>query len=532
MMGISLCMIVRDEADNLELCLQAALPWVDEVCIVDTGSTDDTVEIAERHGARVEHFTWCDDFSAARNVSLEMATMDWILVLDADEVLTPGSGPTLRKCVGKSDPQAWLIYQCNVDTQGREHPIAVPRLFRNDPAIRFSRPVHESVMPALRAIGHGDPATSEVRMRHTGYLPEALESRDKYARNARILRAWLGENPDDLFSWYKLAVSLRRVSERAEQLVAWERAYDLAGEMSRSDRLEHLFLPLLYDGYAEALVNAGDITSALRVVARGLSDLPHAVELIWRRGDIAWRVGDIESAERYLRACFRPRPVDARYAVRQRCRTVDPATRLAEVAVDRGDFDGALRHINRALEFDPTHRPARVLGVRVALLHGDVNGATLGLSELLDESPTCAAVRLLGGELAWLQGDTDGAEELWHGLDPRTDEGHEAQCRRAVAAVAECRFDEATALLDEITDRDLDTAAARLMVSVICGRAWRRSNAFRGERLMHRLIGWLRELMCAEADEALTRFSVNAADYAEELPGIEQLLQQDETAVA
>ncbi|MFT7621617.1 MAG: hypothetical protein ACI9WU_000781, partial [Myxococcota bacterium] len=260
------------------------------------------------------------------------------------------------------------------------------------------------------------------------------------------------------------------------------------------------------------------------------ADLPNAVDLIWRRGDIAWRVGDVESAERYLKACFRPRSVDARFTGGMAARTVKPAVRLAEVAMERGEFAQAQRYVDRALSFEPTHRPAQVLAVRAALLLGDVNGATLGLAELLEEAPECTSVRLLGGELAWLQGDIVGADALWDGLDSSTDQGNEALCRKAIAAVASGRLTDARAILPNLVDRDISAAAARLMVSVVCGRAWGRGNAFRSERLMQSLIGWLRELMCAEADDALTLFATNSVHYAADLPGIEMLLTHEESA--
>jgi glycosyltransferase involved in cell wall biosynthesis len=88
-MSISLCMIVKDEAENLPRCLESVQDLVHECIVVDTGSTDATCDIATRYGARVHSFTWNNDFAAARNVSLDYATGDWVLVLDADEVLTP-----------------------------------------------------------------------------------------------------------------------------------------------------------------------------------------------------------------------------------------------------------------------------------------------------------------------------------------------------------------------------------------------------------------------------------------------------------
>ncbi|MEN9614721.1 MAG: hypothetical protein RL022_143, partial [Chloroflexota bacterium] len=96
---IALVMIVRDEASNLERCLASAVPWVDEMVVVDTGSADATVEIAESFGARVGHFAWCDNFAAARNAALGLATADWVLQLDGDEVLEAETASALRDVV-------------------------------------------------------------------------------------------------------------------------------------------------------------------------------------------------------------------------------------------------------------------------------------------------------------------------------------------------------------------------------------------------------------------------------------------------
>ena len=82
---IALVMIARNEARSIALCLQSVRPWVDEMIVLDTGSDDDTVSIAESLGAKVHSFIWCHDFAAARNAALELSTADWNLVLDADE---------------------------------------------------------------------------------------------------------------------------------------------------------------------------------------------------------------------------------------------------------------------------------------------------------------------------------------------------------------------------------------------------------------------------------------------------------------
>src|SRR5579872_1678651 len=94
--GISLCMIVKNEERFLEQCLRSVADVVDEINIVDTGSTDATVAIAERFGARIEHREWRNDFGWARNEALKMATKRWVLQLDADEELSPESKEQLR----------------------------------------------------------------------------------------------------------------------------------------------------------------------------------------------------------------------------------------------------------------------------------------------------------------------------------------------------------------------------------------------------------------------------------------------------
>jgi tetratricopeptide (TPR) repeat protein len=196
--SVSLCLIVRDEEAFLEGCLDAASPWVDEIVVVDTGSTDATVSIAEARGARVGFFNWCADFAAARNASLDLATGDFVFVLDADERLA--SGPELRRLVESEPPGApptlYLPLIENVDAAGRplgaDH---MPRLWRRRPALRFTGRVHERV-------GEGVPGLvrryeDALRIVHLGYDPEIKRARGKSERNRALLQAELTSKPGD-----------------------------------------------------------------------------------------------------------------------------------------------------------------------------------------------------------------------------------------------------------------------------------------------------------------------------------------------
>jgi tetratricopeptide (TPR) repeat protein len=168
--SLSLCMIVKNEENFLARCLASLKPVVDEMIIVDTGSSDATRDIAEVFGAKVFDYEWHDDFAAARNHSLEKASGDWILIMDADEVISPKDHKTLRNLLRpiRSKPRALSIVTRNYTNQhniiGWEPnagqypdeetdigwiPSEKVRLFPNDQAIRFEYPVHEVVGPSL-----------------------------------------------------------------------------------------------------------------------------------------------------------------------------------------------------------------------------------------------------------------------------------------------------------------------------------------------------------------------------------------------
>ena len=163
---ISLCMIVKNEEVSLADCLMSAKPFVDEIVIVDTGSTDRTVEVARQLGSRVFHFTWCDDFAAARNESLRLAQGDWILVMDADECQIPGSGELLRQLAGAADVVAYIVklFLPKAGDGGIVRLGWLPRLFRNRVGAYYQGAIHEQITPSL--VGKGRILHSEISLDH------------------------------------------------------------------------------------------------------------------------------------------------------------------------------------------------------------------------------------------------------------------------------------------------------------------------------------------------------------------------------
>src|SRR5262245_17508760 len=186
----SLCMIVRNEEVNLKACLESAADLVDEIVLVDTGSTDRTREIALACGARVFDFPWVDSFAAARNESLRHATGDWAFWLDADDRLDEPNRAKLGDLfAGLRDENAAFVLKCLCLPEGGVGSGMVVdhvRLFRNRPDVRWKYRVHEQILPAVRATG-GTVRWSDVVIHHTGYQDPALRGR-KLERDLRLLR--------------------------------------------------------------------------------------------------------------------------------------------------------------------------------------------------------------------------------------------------------------------------------------------------------------------------------------------------------
>jgi hypothetical protein len=140
---VSVCMIVRDNERTLERAIKSIIPVADEIVIVDTGSTDSTLEIARKYTDRIYHFDWIDDFAAARNEALKHATKDWILSIDSDEILDP----TSVKVVHASVHDASCIYSPLQPTTGRpSQTFLVPRLFPRRAGMRWIYPLHEQIL--------------------------------------------------------------------------------------------------------------------------------------------------------------------------------------------------------------------------------------------------------------------------------------------------------------------------------------------------------------------------------------------------
>ncbi|MBC7084270.1 MAG: glycosyltransferase [Firmicutes bacterium] len=295
---ISLCMIVKNEEEFLPGCLDSVKGVVDEIIIVDTGSTDRTVEIARQYGAKVYHYEWNDDFAAARNESLKHATCGWILVLDADERLEPGSGPLLKAIAHGKAPKA--MYACrivNVLAPGEVSEHTVTRFFPGGGSVLFHGLIHERPVPTGEGcIRKGEPPCllKGFTVTHIGYKQDVVLQREKIRRNDALVRDVLRRENSPYYR-YKLGTSLfqqGRADEAAEEL---KKALELLAEQA-DDRVRTASAVQVRLALSEICMARRDLEGALRYAGAAVADCPESRGARFQYGRVLFEMGRIEES--------------------------------------------------------------------------------------------------------------------------------------------------------------------------------------------------------------------------------------------
>ncbi len=284
-------LIVKNEEKFLGECLASLRGAVDEIVVVDTGSTDLSREIAHNAGAKVYDFSWTGDFSEARNRALDLSNGQWILYIDADEQVRPGSASNLRAQL--SDP-GHVGYEVLLHPRPDQTAYWAMRLFRNDPAIRFRGVIHENIWPALAgysARNGGSIGKSDLVLDHKGY-----DKRDegnleaKNARNLPLLIESLRKDPERVYCWCHLANIHMEMKHPELARQAWLSALELVRK--RGARLPEDLLP-----YMGLIHNAADFGyDADDLTEEALREFESTVELEWLRASKLQRQGSFRAA--------------------------------------------------------------------------------------------------------------------------------------------------------------------------------------------------------------------------------------------
>jgi tetratricopeptide (TPR) repeat protein len=456
---LSLCMIVRDEEQMLPRCLAAAAGAVDEIVLVDTGSSDATIEIARSFGARVIEHDWSGSFARARNVSFDAATGDWLMYLDADEVLVREDTALLRSLTGRTWREAFYLSETNY-TGDVEDGTAVAhnalRMFRNRPEYRFEGRLHEQIAHRLPGYLPERVETTSVRVEHYGYLGVVRDAREKSRRNIELLRLQQAESPPSAFLHYNLGCEYAAAGDHAAALAELERSWELLEAAPDRDTLE--FTPTLTSRLAKAMRACERPRDALACAEHGLERFPGFTDLVFEQALAAIALGEHERAVELCERCIEMGDAPRPYTATVGAGSYLPRLRLAELLRAAGELEPAIEQLERCLSEHPQFIGS-VLPYASALLARGV-GPDAVVSELERHMPDPApAARFMLGTALYEGGANSAGEAQFRAVLARQPHSGRARVALAEALLAQRRYREAA---DEAAALDRDDPLAAI----------------------------------------------------------------------
>jgi tetratricopeptide (TPR) repeat protein len=338
---LSLCMIVKDEEAMLPRCLAAVAPAVDEIVIVDTGSTDRTIEIAREYNANVIEKEWTGSFSDARNVSFEAATGDWIIYLDADEVLVVDDVQRLRALTGRTWREAFYLVETSYTGElgdGAALTNNALRVFRNRPNYRFQGRLHEQIAQNLPLYAAGRVEQSSVRVDHYGYLGAVRDAKEKSRRNLELLRTQQAESSSDAFLHFNLGTEYSVIGDYSSALAEHNQAWDLIRSQGQEDRD---YVPALLQRLVTALRHCGQPAEAIVRADEALERFPGYTDMVFAQGLAALALGREDEAIGYWERCIEMGDAPSRFGAAVGSGTYLPRISLAELHAGRGKLEAA-----------------------------------------------------------------------------------------------------------------------------------------------------------------------------------------------
>jgi len=372
---LSLSMIVRNEAERIEACLNSVKGFVDEMVLLDTGSTDNTVALAEAAGAQVERLDWPGDFAPARNAALKHVRGDWVLVLDADERLRAEAIPAIRALMAQ--PDVLVINLLRHELGAAMAPYSnVSRLFRRDARICWSRPYHSMIDDSVAEILQQEPHwrvanCAEPALLHDGYRPELLNRSDKAERLRQSMEQWLEDQPGDPYACTKLGALEVSSGNRERGINLLRNGLEqLTDGTGRTAERYELLLNL-------AIALAPEDAVAAEGLYRQALDLPLDVRVsLGARLNLAALLMQTNQLDEAIQltttACQRAPEVALAWY------------NLGLMERRRGDLAASLRAYARSLELNPDHAESHQNIAVARLMGGDIDGARSSFRAAID----------------------------------------------------------------------------------------------------------------------------------------------------
>ena len=528
---LSVCLIAKNEEKFLAQCLKSVRGLATQLIVVDTGSTDRTVEIAREFGAEIYFFAWCDDFAAARNAALEHATGDWVLMLDADEELLGAQHAKLRADMKNASTIAFRLPLVNAgqEIEGRSF---VPRLFRNAPGACFTGRIHEQVFSSL--LGNAKTwglktALGSAELRHHGYTKDLVQDRNKVERNLKLLRAAIEENPADVNLQMNLGLELVRSDDLPAGVVKYRHAYDLMSAQ-RPDELVPELREVLLTQFTSQLYKIHAHEEVVHVLQSRLAQ--HGgltASLHFALGLAHFELKQFSEAANQMRQCLAKRKQPGLTPINTDILTAAPSHCLALCLARQGDQSAAEKAFVAALT-ETGHVEAAKLDYAQFLLNGNRHlDALHQLNGLVAADSRHLAAWRLGGEIAlgrpeFLEFALDWTAEAAKALP----ENPVIAAQRAEALMLNRHASEALPLWEKIwrSEHEPRTLAALILCEMATDQPAHAPNAGEDERATSlAFVEWYQKLIGARAKPLLDEINARLEPLSRTLPAAADMLQ-------
>jgi len=396
---ITACMIVKNEERLLPGCLESIRDWVDEIIVVDTGSTDRTKDIARDYGARVFEQPWADDFAKHRNYSIEQASGDWIFIIDADERFVIDDVPRIIDAMrdGRGDLLSLGVYNVYGEDERKTTFANSVRFFRRRLNLRYSGIIHNVLgIPKDQVV-----LRTSARLKHYGYDLPPDQMKAKFERTRRLLEEQLRAVPDDVFALFNYAELLRGVEPVISEQNATEviRCATRVIDLVPADDPERRHLRLMaLNQLASVLVSRKDYQAALSCCRQALEIRPDYLDALIHSGFVYYGLRDISAAiaafERYLEVQSRFDPsVEEQPVILSYPDARDLAyNNLGALYELIGETHKAKQNYLKALEINPAYNETAGRLARLYLIQGNLENAERLYRQQLSNRPNAEAL--------------------------------------------------------------------------------------------------------------------------------------------
>ncbi len=433
---VSLCMIARDEEATIGMTIKSVLALVDEVIVVDTGSTDNTRIIAEGYGARVLNVAWEDDFAAARNAALAEASCEWILILDADEILQPVRPVDFQRLLSNRSALAFRVRIASANSSDLTNEDNRLRLFRQHPQIRYQYPIHEQITTSVKTVAENEGLVileSDITLMHDGHTPDRRNR--KRERNLRILHKAIIAYPEEAYFPYRMACEgifmldeeVLPVAGIESSLHNLHQSWSKVQLMGPSQIRMLSWVPDLVAKTTSALLAQGKISEARSVISQVRETFPDNAQILLQAvaADIRYLQKEVsflppsvvleiaDQAKSDLNKVMNPQKIVNGALLDRRQKDLYPQRYLGELALVQGNVSASVDHFEKALNQDPTYAMAWTGMAECSRFAGDRKRALKLYLRSVTENQWNHRAWIRGIDLMRKMGFNDNASSWW-----------------------------------------------------------------------------------------------------------------------